>query len=59
MFEIISTLLYLNVRTGFDVALSNPCEIMAVFNPLTSGAAYIRVFIFISTPPFKHVKDKM
>ena len=32
------------------------------FNPLTAGAAYIRVFIFLLAhyvPPFKHVKDKM
>ena len=31
-------------------------------NPLTAGAAYIRVFIFLlahQAPPFKHVKDKM
>ena len=31
-------------------------------NPLTAGAAYIRVFIFLfahSVPPFKHGKDKM
>ena len=34
-----------------------------IINPLTAGAAYIWVFIFISTlssvPPFKHVKDKI
>ena len=32
------------------------------FNPLTAGAAYIRVFIFLLAhyvPPFEHVKDKM
>ena len=32
------------------------------FNPLTAGAAYIRVFIFIlahQVSPFEHVKDKM
>ena len=32
------------------------------FIPLTAGAAYIRVFIFLlghKVPPFKHVKDKM
>ena len=32
------------------------------FNPLTAGAAYIRVFIFLlahQVPPFKHVKDKI
>ena len=28
-------------------------------NPLTAGAAYIRVFIFYQVPPIKHVKDKM
>ena len=32
------------------------------FNPLTAGAAYIRVFIFLlahQVPHFKYVKDKM
>ena len=30
-------------------------------NPLTTGAAYIRVLIFISplSTPFKHVKEKI
>ena len=33
-----------------------------VFNPLTAGAAYIRVFTFLLAhyvPSFEHVKDKM
>ena len=37
-------------------------EITNQINPLTAGAEYIRVLIFLlphSAPPFKHVKDKM
>ena len=32
------------------------------FNPLSAGAAYIRVLVFLlahEVPPFEHVKDKM
>ena len=41
----------------------NKVAICIIFyiNPLTAGAAYILIFIFLAhqVPPFKHVKDKM
>ena len=46
----------------FSMFSTHTLYIAPVLNPLTAGAAYIRVFIFISTligPPFKHVNDKM
>ena len=42
--------------------LYNVIMLKSMFNPLTAGVAYIRVFIFLLAryvPPFKHVKDKM
>ena len=30
-----------------------------MINPVTTGAAYIRVFIFYYVPPSEHVEDKM
>ena len=48
-------------RTTFVKTVINNCERFTFFNPLTAGAAFIRVFIFLShlVPPFKNVKDKM
>ena len=42
-------------------SLCERCTMNNTFDPLTAGAAYIRVFIFILAhyvPPFERVKDK-